>query len=227
MKRFSYANVAATIALVLALSGGAVYAAGKIGPKQIKQNAVKSKHIAEGAVGTGELAEGAVGTGELAESAVGTGELAGDAATGAKILESSLGSVPQAARADAVGGISLEPASIALADTSPDMPEVVNVGGSRVIVGCSDTGVIVFETTSTTGSPPIVGEFIRNGLSPVVALGGGGAGQQVSAAVLGFTGTVREASGRVTRVQLAGFYQANAYGGPQDCFAQGTIQRFG
>ena len=48
-RHFSYANVMSTIALFAVLGGGA-YAASKIGPQDIKRNAVKSRHIAPEAV---------------------------------------------------------------------------------------------------------------------------------------------------------------------------------
>ena len=47
--RFSYANVLATLALFVALGGGA-YAAGLIGPGDIARNAVHSRHIENGQV---------------------------------------------------------------------------------------------------------------------------------------------------------------------------------
>lgn len=53
--RLTYANVVATIALFLALGGGAVYAAGKIGSSGIAKNAIKSRHIAPGAVKSSEV----------------------------------------------------------------------------------------------------------------------------------------------------------------------------
>jgi hypothetical protein len=49
-RRLSYANVAATIALVAAFGMGGAYAADKIGSKDIGKNAVKSKHIKDGQV---------------------------------------------------------------------------------------------------------------------------------------------------------------------------------
>jgi hypothetical protein len=54
--RLSYANVVSTLALFLALSGGAVYAAGKIGSDDIAANAIKSKQIAPGAVQRSDMA---------------------------------------------------------------------------------------------------------------------------------------------------------------------------
>jgi hypothetical protein len=54
--RLSYANVVSTIALFLALTGGAVYAAGKIGSGDIAPNAIKSKQIAPKAVKPSDMA---------------------------------------------------------------------------------------------------------------------------------------------------------------------------
>ena len=71
--KFSYANVMATIAVFIALGGGA-YAAthlpkNSVGPKQIEKNAVNGSKVAE------------------------------DSLTGADVRESSLGAVPKANRA--------------------------------------------------------------------------------------------------------------------------------
>ena len=54
--RLSYANVVSTIALFLALTGGAVYAAGKIRSGDIAANAIKSKQIAPKAVKASDMA---------------------------------------------------------------------------------------------------------------------------------------------------------------------------
>ena len=70
--RLSYANVAATLALFLALGGGAAIAAGKIGAK------------------------------DLAPDSVGGSELKTDAAKGKHIKEDSLGPVPTAGKANNV-----------------------------------------------------------------------------------------------------------------------------
>lgn len=63
--RLTYANVIATLALFLALSGGVVYAAGTLG-----RNAVKSKNIAANAVKNRNLAKNAVKNKNLAKDAV-------------------------------------------------------------------------------------------------------------------------------------------------------------
>ena len=55
-ERLTYANVISTIALFLALSGGAVYAASKIRSGDIAANAIKSKQIAPKAVKPADMA---------------------------------------------------------------------------------------------------------------------------------------------------------------------------
>src|SRR4051794_19705792 len=65
-RRITYANVVATLALILAL-GGTSYAAFKlprntVGKTQLKHNAVTARAIARGAVGTSELSTKAKST---------------------------------------------------------------------------------------------------------------------------------------------------------------------
>ncbi len=74
-ERFTYANVVATLALVLAVTGGATAIA-----LSLPKNSVKSKQIAKEAVKTSKIAKGAV--------------------TGDKVKAATLGKVPSAAHAD-------------------------------------------------------------------------------------------------------------------------------
>ncbi|MET0731141.1 MAG: hypothetical protein ABWZ03_08120 [Solirubrobacterales bacterium] len=76
--KLTYANVASTIALFLALTGGVVYAASKIGTKDIQRQAVTEKKIAPGAVKNGKLAAGSVSTEKLADAAVGNDQVKND-----------------------------------------------------------------------------------------------------------------------------------------------------
>jgi hypothetical protein len=69
----SYANVAATIALVLAIGGGTVYAATHLG-----KNSVKSKNIAKGAVKGSDLAKNAVTGSKVKDGSIEAGDLAAD-----------------------------------------------------------------------------------------------------------------------------------------------------
>jgi hypothetical protein len=65
--RLTYSNGVATVALFLALGGGAVWAAGRIGSDDIATNAVRARHIATNAVGRSEIAPNAI-SGVIAEA---------------------------------------------------------------------------------------------------------------------------------------------------------------
>jgi hypothetical protein len=87
----SYANVVATLALFLVLSGGAAYAVARLG---------------KGSVGTRQLRNGAVSTAKLRNGAVTGAKIRDGAIGGAKVDVQSLGTVPsarQAGRADSAG----------------------------------------------------------------------------------------------------------------------------
>ena len=81
----TYTNVVATLALFLALSGGAVYAANKITSKQLGKGAVKNKNLAKNAVKNKNLAKNAVTSPKLAKGAVKNADIADGAVNFAKI----------------------------------------------------------------------------------------------------------------------------------------------
>lgn len=73
--RLTYSNVVATLALVLALGGGTVYAASKIGKdtvtsKSIKKGAVKSSDLAKNAVSGKKVKDGSLEAGDLAAGVI-------------------------------------------------------------------------------------------------------------------------------------------------------------
>ena len=68
--RLTYSNIVSTLALFLALTGGVVYAAQKIGTKSLKRHAVSAKKLAPDSVKEGKLLDGAVGTAKLRDEAV-------------------------------------------------------------------------------------------------------------------------------------------------------------
>lgn len=90
--KLTYANVAATIALFLVLTGVgfAIARGGRIGTRQLKNGAVTRAKIHRGAVGRSQLANGAVGTGKISNSAVTTSKIATGAVTRQKIDNGSL-----------------------------------------------------------------------------------------------------------------------------------------
>ena len=84
-RRLTYANVAATLALFLTLSGGAVWAADKITSKQIGKGAVKTKNLAKSAVKAKNLAKKSVTSAKLAKGAVTNAKLGDGSVNFAKI----------------------------------------------------------------------------------------------------------------------------------------------
>jgi hypothetical protein len=90
----TYANVIATIALMLAL-GGTSYAAFKL-PKNsvkstnIKNHEVKSQDLATNAVSVSKIKNAAVTTLKIANGAVTTGQLADNSVTTSKVLDAAI-----------------------------------------------------------------------------------------------------------------------------------------
>jgi len=85
LTKLTYANVVATLALFLALSGGVVLAASGLG-----KNVVKSKNIAANAIKTQDIAKNAVKTAKIAPKAVGEKNLAKNAVSAAKVKKGTL-----------------------------------------------------------------------------------------------------------------------------------------
>lgn len=69
-RKLTYANVVATLALFLALSGGVVWAAGKIGSKNLKANAVTAGKIKRNAVTNAKIRGNAVTAAKIKAGAV-------------------------------------------------------------------------------------------------------------------------------------------------------------
>lgn len=131
-----------------------------------------------------------------------------------------------AGSAGAVNGVDVQPVSISM-ETGDPYETAVAVGTTAVYVYCPGGGINIALHRGVIPNPPIVGLLSTQSqtgtFSPAAnadtALG---ATPHASASA-----SIREASGRVTRIELEGFYKPDVYGGPDDCFAQGTIERFG
>jgi hypothetical protein len=123
--RLTYANVASTIALFIAISGATAYAASKLPDRSVgelqlrpgavtaeklRSNAVTSPKIKAGAIKQGKIANGSItaakmSAGSVASSSIQAGaitndKLAPEAVTGDKALESTFSQVPSAAKAN-------------------------------------------------------------------------------------------------------------------------------
>lgn len=85
LRKLTYANVVATLALFLALGGGAVWAAGQLG-----KNVITSRNIAANAVKTQDIAKNAVKSAKLSANAVKNKNLSKNAVTAGKVKKGTL-----------------------------------------------------------------------------------------------------------------------------------------
>jgi hypothetical protein len=89
----TYANVIASLALFIALGGGAIAAAlakNSVGTKQLKANAVTAAKIKNSAVNSHKLAHGAVVAGKLGANSVSSGVLQNGSVLAAKLAKNSV-----------------------------------------------------------------------------------------------------------------------------------------
>jgi hypothetical protein len=165
-QRLSYANVTATVALLIALGGTGAYAAGQlptrsVGAKQLRpgavtagklrKNAVIGSKIKAGVVGASKLAPDAVKAEAISPNAV-TGEkigagavshdkIAADAITGDQVVESTLGQVPAAAAAaSATFAASANPVAFARVDAAGSVDLGLSKGIGQAEVSRTGTG---------------------------------------------------------------------------------------
>jgi hypothetical protein len=89
-RSLSYANVMSSIAVFLVLGGATAFAAGKIGPHQLKANAVTTPKIKANAVTTRKIKKNAVTTGKIKDKAIKSEKLDDNAVTTAKIANGSV-----------------------------------------------------------------------------------------------------------------------------------------
>jgi hypothetical protein len=197
-RRLTYANVVATLALFLALSGGVVWAAGKIGAKNLKANAVTAAKIKRNAVTNPKIRGNAVGAEKIQPGAVGFTKLAAGTA-----LVASATSAPVAANSATPvnvplsGAVAFTPAS-GVADflsvearganlgrvdpAKPCAPQVVPfVNGSRWEFAEGTLSVRSFTPTAAQPS----GQVPASGATGVIGLTSPGTPQTVTIQLLG------------------------------------------
>jgi hypothetical protein len=207
-RRLTYANIVSTIALVLAVGGGAVYAANKIGAHGIRKNAIHSFHIKNKQVKRQDIAGGAINSRKVSNESL----------TGKDIREATLGLVPSAEDAHTVNGITERVVRASQGDPS-GANQVVAQGGLAVLLVCTggnavmqvhgsapgDTGT-VFEPSS--GTP----QFDSATTQSVTTTG----------ATTGFA-TVRRLDGTITRFEYELDRDDNGFGTADDCFLHGFL----
>ena len=140
--RLTYANVVATLALVIAVGGGAAYAA----------NTVFSADIVDGEVKTPDIASSAITEPKLANGSVASAKLKANVVTGDKVLDNTL----KNADIDEPSIGLFDPARTALSppsNSSLNTPVLIDTGTFTVAGTCSDTGVITSSLVIDGGVP--------------------------------------------------------------------------
>ncbi len=173
----SYTNVVATLALFLALSGSAVYAANKITSRQLGKGAVKNKNLAKNAVKKKNLAKNSVTSPKLAKSAVKNANVADGAINFAKlaagtdvVASATAGPFP----AGQEGPIAFNPPLTA----TPVAGQLLTLNlESRGTVAASGMGpCVVIPLPIVNGNPILAGELLEvvsAGALPIPGFSGG------------------------------------------------------
>jgi hypothetical protein len=197
-RKLTYANVVATLALFLALSGGVVWAAGKIGAKNLKANAVTAGKIKRNAVTNAKIRGNAVTTVKIKDGAVDFAKLAPGtnlvtvatsaptAANGASAVNVPLsGAVTVTPVTGTADFLSVEARGTNLARVDPTKvcePRVVPfVNGSR---WQADEKALALRAFAPTASEP-TGLVAVTGTTGPLGLSSPGAAQTVSVQLLG------------------------------------------
>lgn len=207
-RRLTYANVVSTIALVLAVGGGAVYAASKIGAQGIRKNAIHSFHIKNKQVKRQDIAGGSINGHKVSNGSL----------TGKDIQEATLGLVPTAEDARTVNGITERVVRASQADPS-GATQIVGQGGLAVLFVCTGGNAVMQAHGSAPGDAGTVFEPLSgtqqfdSGTTQFVTTAG---------AATGFA-TVRRLDGTITRFEYELDRDDNGFGTADDCFLHGFL----
>lgn len=193
LRRLTYANVIATLALFLALGGGAVWAANKqankIGTGKIKPNAVTAGKIKANAVTTSKIRENAVTNAKIREGSVNFSKLATNTLVVATATSSPV----------AVNGASAASVNFPTAVTFTPAAGTVNlmsveVRGSNIARSgtepCRIQVIPLVNGGEWAGAPLVLSAFDPTGENPAGVIASGGATSPIGLAAAGATQTI-------------------------------------
>jgi hypothetical protein len=206
-RRITYANIVSTLALVLAVGGGAVYAATRIGAKQIRKGAVHSRQIRNGQVRRQDIAGGAINSRKVSN----------DTLKGKDIDESSLGVVPSAQDARTVNGVAVRTVRVSQPDPSA-AAQVLAQGGLTVRLSCNGNADLQVSGSASGDAGAVFDP--ANGTQQFDA--GSSAFLSTGGSVPGFA-TVRRVDGTVTRLDFELDQRNDGFGSQDDCFLNGFL----
>jgi hypothetical protein len=147
--RLSYANLVATLALFLALGGGAVWAAGKITSNQIGKGQVKTKNLAKKAVKTKNLGGNAVTAAKLKKNAVNFNKLA----AGTNVLASATAGPAPANKEEFLDLPLSKPVTVT---PTENQPLLVNIEARATLKQPGPENCMVFVVPLINGVPALI-----------------------------------------------------------------------
>ena len=162
-RSLTYGNVVATLALFLALSGGAVWAANKITSKQIGKGAVKNKNLAKNAVKAKNLAKNSVTSPKIAKNAVKNAAIADGAVNFAKLaagtnVVASATAGPLPANQSGLQTVSFNPPVTVTPVAGQPLTVNIEARGTLSQPGEENCGVTLLPTVN--GNPMLAGELL-------------------------------------------------------------------
>ena len=194
LRRLTYANVIATLALFLALGGGAVWAANKqahkIGTGKLKPNAVTAGKIKAGAVTQVKIRENAVTNAKIREGAVNLGKIA----AGTFVVATATSSPVAVDGPSAVGVNFPSPITFTPAAGSVYLMSVEARSSNLARSGAETCRVQVVPLVNGTewggGAPLVLSAFEPTGENPSGVIGSGGQTSPIGLAAAGATQTI-------------------------------------
>jgi hypothetical protein len=193
LRRLTYANVIATLALFLALGGGAVWAANKqankVGTGKIKPNAVTAGKIKANAITTSKIRENAVTNAKIREGSVNFGKLA----VGTNVVATATSSPVAVNGATAVTVSFPSPVTFTPAANVVDLMSVEARSSNLARSGTETCRVQVLPLVNGTewaGAPLVLSAFEPSGENPAGVIGSGGATSPIGLAAAGATQTI-------------------------------------
>jgi hypothetical protein len=186
-KRLSYANVAATLALFLAISGGTAYAAATIGTSDIKAGAVTNSKIAKNAVTASRIKANSVGSSEIKENSITSAQVKSGSLLASDFASGQLPAGPQGPPGPAGSGAGISgvvsPAGTLVYGTGV---AAVSVGGVGVYTVTFNQNVSQCPAVATIGGYQIGGNTASASNGGTVSLQPGGNVNQTAAQQITF-----------------------------------------
>ena len=170
--QLSPALVISLIALFVSL-GGAGYAAVTVTGKNVKNSSLTGKDVKNSSLTGSDVKNSSVSGRDVRNGGLSGADIRGDGLSGVQILESSLGKVPAATKADSadsatsagsadsVGGVSLKPVRYVVTTSSGPDTEIFRGGGLVLTAGCG-AGILTVAATSTVADSEVAGYSVES-----------------------------------------------------------------